>query len=81
MRSISVDGLTDVCVHYTFVDAHQSDYYTRVVGDCVIGSSHEAHNASLAAMEYLQTGARRTMAEVLVAFAERAKVAETVAAD
>jgi nicotinamidase-related amidase len=78
---ILIGGLTDVCVHYTFVDAHQSDYYTRVVEDCVIGSSYEAHSASLAAMEYLQTGARRTMAEVLAAFAARAKVAETVTAD
>lgn len=75
---ILIGGLTDVCVHYTFVDAHQSDYYTRVVEDCVIGSSYEAHNASLAAMEYLQAGARRTTAEVLAAFAERAKVPETV---
>jgi nicotinamidase-related amidase len=78
---ILIGGLTDVCVHYTFVDAHQSDYYTRVVEDCVIGSSYEAHNASLAAMEYLQTGARRTMAEMLATFAERTKQVETISAD
>jgi len=78
---ILIGGLTDVCVHYTFVDAHQSDYYTRVIEDCVIGSSYEAHNASLAAMEYLQTGARRTMAEVLTALAERTKQVEIVSAD
>jgi biuret amidohydrolase len=65
---VLIGGLTDVCVHYTFVDAHQSDYYTRVVEDCVIGSSFEAHSASLSAMEYLQTGARRSTAEVLAAF-------------
>ena len=58
-------GLTDVCVHYTFVDAHQSDYFCRVVEDCVAGSSIEAHEASLRAMEYLQTGARRTLTETL----------------
>lgn len=52
-----VGGLTDVCVHYTFVDAHQSDYFCRVIEDCVAGSSVEAHDASLKAMEYLQTGA------------------------
>ena len=51
-------GLTDVCVHYTFVDAHQSDYFCRVIEDCVAGSSLEAHEAALRAMEYLQTGAR-----------------------
>ncbi|MGB0866645.1 MAG: cysteine hydrolase [Granulosicoccaceae bacterium] len=52
-----VGGLTDVCVHYTFVDGHQSDYFCRVLDDCVGGSSIEAHEASLRAMEYLQTGA------------------------
>jgi nicotinamidase-related amidase len=71
---ILIGGLTDVCVHYTFADAHQNDFYTRVVQDCVIGSSYAAHDASLAAMEYLQTGARRGTAEVLEAFAVRAGV-------
>ena len=60
-------GLTDVCVHYTFVDGHQSDYFCRVIEDCVAGSSVEAHEASLRAMEYLQTGARRSLEEVLPA--------------
>lgn len=50
--------LTDVCVHYTFVDGHQHDYFCRVVEDGVAGSSLAAHKASLNAMEYLQTGAR-----------------------
>jgi len=58
-------GLTDVCVHYTFVDGHQSDYFCRVIEDCVAGSSFEAHEASLRAMEYLQTGARRSLESVL----------------
>jgi len=70
---ILIGGLTDVCVHYTFVDAHQSDFYTRVVEDCVIGSSYAAHDASLAAMEYLQTGARRTTEDVLAALEARTK--------
>lgn len=61
-------GLTDVCVHYTFVDGHQGDYYCRVVEDCVGGSSKEAHDASLRAMEYLQSGARRMSHEILEAF-------------
>ncbi|MFQ5958198.1 MAG: cysteine hydrolase family protein [Alphaproteobacteria bacterium] len=61
-------GLTDVCVHYTFVDAHQRDYFCRVVEDCVAGSGEEAHEAALRAMEYLQTGARRNSDEVLAAF-------------
>ena len=60
-------GLTDVCVHYTFVDGHQSDYFCRVIEDCVAGSSIEAHEASLRAMEYLQSGARRSLASVLKA--------------
>jgi nicotinamidase-related amidase len=65
---ILVGGHTDVCVHYTFVDAHQHDYFCRVVEDCVAGSSSEAHDAALRAMEYLQTGARRDSAAVMAAF-------------
>jgi len=60
-------GLTDVCVHYTFVDGHQSDYFCRVIEDCVAGSSEDAHEAALRAMEYLQMGARRSIDEVLTA--------------
>jgi nicotinamidase-related amidase len=67
---ILIGGLTDVCVHYTFADAHQRDYYVRVVTDCVGGSSQARHDASLDAMEYLQTGANRTSEEILAAFAE-----------
>jgi nicotinamidase-related amidase len=65
---ILIGGLTDVCVHYTFADAHQRDYYVRVVTDCVGGSSQYLHDAALAAMEYLQTGAKRTTGEILTAF-------------
>jgi nicotinamidase-related amidase len=65
---ILIGGLTDVCVHYTFADAHQRDYYVRVVTDCVGGSSQYLHDAALAAMEYLQTGAMRTTDEILAAF-------------
>jgi nicotinamidase-related amidase len=72
---ILIGGLTDVCVHYTFADGHQHDYYVRVVEDCVVGSSRPAHDASLNAMEYLQAGARRTTDEVLEAFRARATAA------
>jgi nicotinamidase-related amidase len=65
---IFVGGLTDVCVHYTFVDGHQHDYFCRVVEDCVGGSSEAAHEAALSAMEYLQSGARRGSDEVIAAF-------------
>ncbi len=58
-------GLTDVCVHYTFVDGHQHDYFCRVIEDCVAGSSRDAHDAALRAMEYLQTGARCDLEQVL----------------
>lgn len=64
---ILVGGLTDVCVHYTFADAHQGDYFTRVVSDCVAGSAIEAHDASLRAMEYLQTGAVQDSVDVIAA--------------
>lgn len=65
-----VGNLTDVCVHYTFADAHQRDYFVRVIEDCVGGSSYDRHAAALDAMEYLQAGARRTSAEVLSALRE-----------
>ena len=65
---ILIGGHTDVCVHYTFVDGHQHDYFVRVVEDTVAGSSTEAHEGALRAMEYLQTGARRTSEEIFEAF-------------
>ena len=67
---VLIGGLTDVCVHYTFADAHQRDFYVRVVSDAVGGSSIDRHNASLSAMEYLQTGAVRTADEIIGGFAE-----------
>jgi nicotinamidase-related amidase len=76
LRGLKVDtlllcgGLTDVCVHYSFADGHQSDYFCRVIEDCVAGSSEEAHEASLRAMEYLQTGARCSLDSVLNAMQE-----------
>lgn len=65
---ILIGGLTDVCVHYTFADAHQRDYHARVVADCCGGSSQYRHDAALDAMEYLQTGAVRTTDEIIAAF-------------
>jgi biuret amidohydrolase len=65
---VLIGGLTDVCVQYTFADAHQRDFHVRVVEDCVGGSSLTRHDASLDAMEYLQSGARRTTEEVVAAF-------------
>jgi biuret amidohydrolase len=75
---ILIGGLTDVCVHYTFADAHQRDYYVRVVTDCVGGSSQYRHDAALDAMEYLQTGALRTTEEILGAFRDLASSSESV---
>lgn len=62
---ILVGCMTDVCVHYSFVDGHQHDYYCRVVSDCVGGTSPQAHQASLNAMEYLQEGAVLTADEII----------------
>jgi nicotinamidase-related amidase len=65
---ILTGGLTDVCVQYTFADGHQHDYHCRVVEDCVGGSSLSAHESALKSMEYLQSGARCTSAQILEAF-------------
>jgi len=75
LRSLKIDtvvlvgGLTDVCIHYTAVDAHQHDFYIRVVTDCVLGSSQAAHDAALGAMAYLQRDALVGHRTVLDAFA------------
>jgi biuret amidohydrolase len=66
---ILVGGLTDICVHYTFVDAFQRDLYVRVVEDAVVGSSPERHRAALDAMEHLHQGGRRSSEEVCAALA------------
>jgi nicotinamidase-related amidase len=72
---ILVGGFTDVCIHYTYADAHQHDYYCRVVEDCLVASSPPAHEASLRAMEYLQKGAVRSMEDVTNAFASHVPAA------
>jgi len=59
VRTVVACGLlTDVCVHYTCVDAHQHDYVVRVVPAACAGSSIAAHDAAVAAVAYLQAGAR-----------------------
>lgn len=59
-----IGGLTDVCIHYTAVDAHQNDYHIRVVTDAVSGSSQDAHNYALQAIKYLQRDALVTVADI-----------------
>ena len=71
---IMIGGMTDVCVHYSFVDGHQHDYYCRVVEDCVGGTSPAAHQASLNAMEYLQEGAVLP-ADTIIAAMNQSKMA------
>ena len=73
---IMIGGMTDVCVHYSFADGHQHDYYCRVVGDCVGGTSPEAHKASLNAMEYLQEGAVLSADEIIAAISAHQVAAE-----
>ena len=63
LRGLDVDTvvltgmLTDVCVHYTGVDAHQHDLHVRVVPEACAGSSAEASAAAIAALRYLQRDA------------------------
>ena len=64
-----VGGLTDVCIHYTAVDAHQHDYFVRVATDAVGGSSDRAHDAALEAIHYLQREALVTAADMAEAMA------------
>jgi nicotinamidase-related amidase len=61
---ILIGGMTDVCVHYTAVDAHQLDYHFRTVTDLVVGSGDYLHEAGLRAMKYLQRDALVSSAAV-----------------
>jgi biuret amidohydrolase len=72
---VLVGALTDVCVHYTFADAHQHDYHCRVVTDCVGGSSRRAHDAALEAMAYLQRDCLVEHGDVLAAFVSMRPIA------
>mgnify|MGYP001102145711 FL=1 len=59
-----IGGLTDVCIHYTAVDAHQHDYHIKVVTDAGAGSSTEAHHYALRAIQYLQRNALITVSDI-----------------
>ncbi|MEX0271851.1 cysteine hydrolase family protein [Leptolyngbyaceae cyanobacterium UHCC 1019] len=78
LRGLKVDTLvlmgsmTNVCVHYTAVDAHQRDYHFYVIEDCCIGSDWEAHWAALTAMAYLQKQARIQQQEFVEAILQKA---------
>lgn len=67
---ILMGALTNVCVHYTALDAHQRDYHFHVVEDCCIGSDWEAHAAALKAMAYLQRRSRITAHELTAAIVQ-----------
>lgn len=75
LRSLRIETLfvcgflTDVCVHYSCVDAHQRDYHIRVAADATAGSSAPAVDAALAAIEYLQAGAVMSTDRMVVALA------------
>jgi len=64
---ILMGALTNVCVHYTALDAHQHDYYFHVLEDCCIGSDWDAHEAALKAMAYLQRRSRISSDELMAA--------------
>jgi len=67
LRGLGVDTivacglLSDVCVHYTSVDAHQLDLRVHVVPEACAGSSAAASLAAFAAVEYLQRDAVVTL--------------------
>ncbi|KAL8286308.1 hypothetical protein RQP46_004796 [Phenoliferia psychrophenolica] len=75
-----IGGFTDVCVHYTAVDAHQHDYRIRVLTDCCAGSSRRAHDYALEAMNYLQRDALVTSEDVFKYAAEKIAAKEDVSA-
>lgn len=76
LRSHKIDTLiitgvcTNICVHYTFIDAHQKDYFVRVVEECVAGTSDSAHEAALTQMNYLQGQCVQSLDTMLKALEE-----------
>lgn len=70
---IIMGAITNVCVHYTALDAHQMDYHFHVIEDCCIGSDWDAHWAALRAMEYLQRQSRLTCSEFIAAVEQLAQ--------
>lgn len=73
LRGVGVDTLivcgflTDVCIHYSCVDAHQLNYHFYVAKDATAGSSTAASEAALAAIEYLQRESLRPTADLVAA--------------
>jgi nicotinamidase-related amidase len=69
--------LTNVCVHYTSVDAHQYDYHFYVIEDCCMGSDWDAHWSALKAMEYLQRKSRLMHQDFIEAISKLSPVVVT----
>lgn len=72
---VMMGTLTNVCVHYTAVDAHQHGYFFHVIEDGCMGSDWDAHEAALKAMEYLQRKSRITHKTFIQAISSLNKVA------
>ena len=50
-------GMTDICVHYTTVEAHQRNYHVHVLREaCHTHSPLDVAEAALENIEYFQTG-------------------------
>ena len=50
-------GMTDICVHFTAVDAHQRNYHIHVLREaCHTHSPMDVAEAAFENMEYFQTG-------------------------
>ena len=59
-------AMTDICVHFTAVDAHQRNYHIHVIKDaCGTHSPAEVAKAAFDNIEYFQTGSVITMEELM----------------
>jgi nicotinamidase-related amidase len=71
--TILISGiLSEVCVLYTAGEAHQLDYYVRLVEDCTAGVSQESTKAAVDIIRGLTTGVQITLETVLNALKETA---------
>ncbi len=61
---------TNVCIHYTAIEAWQRDYPVRVISDCVSGTSDERHQMALKMLDFISRRIVINLDEFLISFGQ-----------
>jgi nicotinamidase-related amidase len=59
-----IGGVTDFDLHFSALDAHQTDYHIRTIVESAHGTTDDTHEAALRAIKYLQRDALVSRAAV-----------------